>query len=59
MVYTCVDSTNICYSIYLSHLIEIFILFFPEPDGKLNKAYRPNAHLLYIVNVMHYNDSII
>ena len=24
---------------------------------EINKAYRPNAHLLYIV--MHYNDSII
>ena len=25
--------------------------------GTLNKAYRPNAHLLYIV--MHYNGSIV
>ena len=28
-----------------------------EPLKKLNKAYRPNAHLLYFV--MHYNGSII
>ena len=28
-----------------------------EPDSEYNKAYRPNAHLLYIV--MHYNGNII
>ena len=33
---------------------EIVILFRLH---KLDKAYRPNAHLLYII--MHYNDSII
>ena len=27
------------------------------PTGELNKAYRPNAHLLYIV--MHYNGNIM
>ena len=33
-------------------VIEIYVLL-----KNLNKAYRPNAHLLYIV--MHYNGNII
>ena len=35
---------------------EIIIMFFCN-ENTFNKAYRPNAHLLYIV--MHYNGNII
>ena len=35
----------------------IFIYNFNELNVSINKAYRPNAHLLYIV--MHYNGNIM
>ena len=42
----------------LSGVNYFFMYIMPaESSQKLNKAYRPNAHLLYIV--MHYNGNII